>query len=84
MERSHACVFLIGFGMGATVGLLFAPYSGRRTRARITGAAVDGAAHVKEYGETVRDAVLGVVEHSKEGVGDAIKRGTRAYRRAVG
>jgi gas vesicle protein len=90
MERVDICDFLIGFSMGTTTALLFAPRSGKQTRDRITEAATDGAAYVKECGETVRDAVLGFVEQGKDeiarqkgGVADAIKRGAQAYKRAV-
>jgi len=90
MERARICDFLIGLSMGATTGLLFAPHSGKKTRTQIAEAATDGAAYVKEGGETVRDAVLGVVERGKdeiarqkEGISEVIKRGAKAYKRAV-
>ena len=70
--------------------LLFTPCSGKKTRARIAEAATDGVTYIKECGETVRDTVLSFVEQSKdeiarhkEGVAEGIKRGTRAYKRAV-
>ena len=47
-------------------GLLFAPYSGKKTRARIAGATTKGAAYVKDCGETVSDAVLGFIEQGKD------------------
>ena len=90
MERARICDFLIGLSIGATTGLLFAPHSGKKTRTRITEAATDGVAYVKECGETVRDAVLGVVERGKdeiarqkEGISEVMKAGAKAYKRAV-
>jgi len=79
MKRADVCVFLIGVSIGALTGLLFAPYSGRKMRAQITGAVTDGGAQVKEYGGTMRDTI----SLHKEGVIDAIKRGAQVYKRAV-
>ena len=90
MKRVRICNFLIGMTMGAVTALLFAPRSGKRTRALIAGATADGISYVKGCGETVGGAVLGFIEQGrgeivrqKQGVAQAIKRGTHAYRRAV-
>lgn len=86
MERTEVGTFLMGVVAGAAVAVLLAPSSGTKTRSQITKAAGDGAAYFKD----VRDAVLGAVERSKdqiarqkEGVAEAIKRGSEAYKRAV-
>jgi gas vesicle protein len=86
MERTEVGTFLMGVVAGAAVAVLLAPSSGTKTRSQITKAAGDGAAYFKD----VRDAVLDAVERSKdqiarqkEGVAEAIKRGSEAYRRAV-
>ena len=94
MERTDIGSFLIGVGMGATLAMLFTPSAGTKTRAQITKAAADGASYAKEVRDTVfkevRDTVLSAVERSKdqiarqkEGVAEAIKRGSAAYKRAV-
>lgn len=91
MKKTYICHFLIGLSIGAATALLFAPYSGKKTRARITGRATNGVAYVTDYGQTASNAVLSFIEHGKdefarhkEGVAEAIKRGTQAYKKAVG
>jgi gas vesicle protein len=81
---------LIGLGVGAAAGLLLAPNSGRKTRARITDAATKRATYFKDRGEQVNGAIWGFIEQGKDevarqkqGVAEAIKRGTHAYKRAV-
>ncbi len=90
MKKDQICGFLLGLGIGSALGSLFAPHSGKRTRTHIAQAAADGAAYAKGRGEAVRGAAQGWVERGaeeiarqKEGVSQAIKRGTEAYQDAV-
>jgi hypothetical protein len=90
MERTDLFKLLIGFSAGAAAGLLLVPDSRRKVRSGITDAATGGANYLKECTETVRDAVLDVLEERrddiarhKEGLAEAIRRGTEAYRRVV-
>jgi gas vesicle protein len=84
MDKRLICTFVTGLSIGAGIGLLFAPRSGKKTRTRIAEAAADGAAYAKEYGETVRDTTLDVIERSKEAVAEVVRGGAQAYKKAVG
>jgi gas vesicle protein len=86
MEKPNIYGFLLGLSMGAATALLFAPISGKRARARISEAATSGAAYAKDCGETASNAVLSVIDEivkHKQGVADAIQRGTHAYKQAI-
>jgi gas vesicle protein len=90
MERTDLFKLLVGFSVGAATGLLLAPDSRKKVRSGITDAATGGAHYLRECTETVRDAVLDILEERKddiarhkEGLAEAIKRGTEAYRRVV-
>ena len=89
--------FLIGLGVGAATGILCAPYSGKKTRERISDTASHGATYCKDRTATVSDAVMEFIEQGRHffehgrdeilrqklGVTEAIKRGSHAYRQAV-
>ena len=90
MERTDLFKLLIGFSVGAATGFLLAPDAGKKMRSEITDAAAGGANYLKGRTETVRDAVLDLLEERrddivrhKEGLAEAIKRGTEAYKRVV-
>jgi gas vesicle protein len=90
MERTDIGKFMVGVSVGAAAALLLAPYSGKDSRCKLSDTAADGAAHVKDYGESVRGAVIEAVEHTKDdiarhkaGIAQAIKRGTEEYKRIV-
>jgi len=79
--------FLTGLGIGALVGILFAPQSGEQTRDMIAGKAEDGRDYLLRRGRELRDQATDYVERSKEAVSQqrehlaaAIEAGKQAYR----
>jgi gas vesicle protein len=90
MNKDSIYGFLVGLSVGGSIALLFAPRSGKKMRTQIAQATADGAAHVKQFGETVRDTTHGLVERGKEeltrqkdDVGQAARKGAEAYHEAV-
>jgi gas vesicle protein len=82
--------FLAGLGLGALVGVLYAPKSGRETRDTIRQAANDGRDFVTTRGQEFRGQVDQWVAKGKEAVGrskeqisSAVEAGRQAYRDAV-
>lgn len=78
--------FLIGVGLGAAVGVLFAPRSGRETRERLRQRAEEGKQFLTEKAEELRARAESYVEKGKESVGRqldtlsaAIEAGKQAY-----
>ena len=55
-----------GVGIGAAIGFLFAPQSGRQTRKLISRAAEDSADFVAKRGRDVRRQAEGAFERGKE------------------
>jgi gas vesicle protein len=79
--------FLIGFGLGAVVALLFAPKSGKELREDIAERTRRGIEKAGETYETAREKAKEIVQEAKETVSRgkerlaaAVEAGKQAYR----
>lgn len=79
--------FLIGLGLGAGLGLLFAPRSGHETRERLREEVEEGKKYLAEKTEELRDRAEQYVENDREtlrqqreSLAAAIEAGKQAYR----
>jgi len=83
--------FLAGLGIGAAVGVLYAPKSGRETRDSILTAAEEGqnlvqerARKYKEQAQQWADRGKDVLSQQKDNIRSAFEAGRQAYRDASG
>jgi gas vesicle protein len=81
--------FLAGLGVGAAIGVLYAPKSGRETRDSILSAAEDGrdlvqerARKYKEQAQQWADRGKDVIAQQKDNLRSAFEAGRQAYRDA--
>jgi gas vesicle protein len=70
----------IGLGVGAILGILFAPKSGEETRDDIVGAVNDGIYEVRARTAKAARAAQRIATQVRDKVEDAVDAGTRAYR----
>jgi gas vesicle protein len=82
--------FLAGLGIGAAVGILYAPKAGDETRQQLRDAAEDGRDSVKERARQAREQAGGWAEkgrdylnQQKEQIRSAYEAGRQAYREAT-
>jgi len=67
--------FLAGIGIGALVGILYAPKSGRETREDIAQGAREGTEYLRTKSKQAARQVGILVDKSKEQLGDYVDRG---------
>ena len=82
--------FLFGVGVGAVVGLLFAPKTGADARNYLQSKAEDTAEHLKNQGQRAMDLAnegigraKGMLRNQADSVSQAVEAGKRAYADAV-
>src|SRR5258708_8773906 len=85
-EGSRFIYFLAGLGIGALVGVLYAPQSGEETRELLAGKADESRDYVLRKSREIKDQATGYVERGKgiiaeqkEHLTAAVEAGKQAY-----
>jgi gas vesicle protein len=85
---SKISFFLVGLGIGALVGILFAPKSGEETREYLSQKADEGREYAQRKAQELRERAEDLVERSKsvaarqkESISAAVDAGREAYQR---
>src|ERR1700689_2375454 len=85
---SKVSFFLVGLGIGALVGILFAPKSGEETREFLAAKADEGREYAQKKARELRERAEDLIERSKEiisrqkdAVSSAVDTGKEAFRR---
>ena len=80
--------FIAGLGMGALLGILFAPKSGEEMREYLLDRADDSreyaqrkARELRERADDLMERSRGIIERQKESVTAAVEAGKEAYQR---
>ena len=83
---SKVSFFLVGLGIGALVGILFAPKSGEETREYLSNRADEGREYAQKKARELRDRAEDLIERSKEimarqkdSISSAVEAGKDAY-----
>lgn len=82
--------FLLGLGIGAALGVMFAPTSGEETRRLIRSKAEESAELLRRRTAELRDSAGEVIDRSKDALQKhretltaAVEAGRSAYREAI-
>ncbi len=85
---SKVSFFLVGLGIGALVGILFAPKSGEETREFLLDKADESREYAQKKARELRERAEDLIERSKEimarqkdSLGAAVEAGKEAYQR---
>jgi gas vesicle protein len=85
---SKVSFFLVGLGIGALVGILFAPKSGEETREYLSSKAEEGRDYAQKKARELRERAEDLLERSKEimarqkeAISTAVDAGKETYKR---
>lgn len=85
---SKVSFFIVGLGIGALMGILFAPKSGDETREYLSSKADEGRDYAQRKARELRERAEDLIERSKEimarqkdALASAVDAGTDAYKR---
>ena len=85
---SRVSFFLVGLGIGALVGILFAPKSGEETREYLSSKAEEGRDFAQKKDRELRERAEDLIERSKEimarqkeAISTAVDAGKETYKR---
>jgi gas vesicle protein len=75
--------FLAGLGVGALVGILYAPKSGRETREDLANGAREGTEYLRTRTQQAAERVGALVDKGKEQAGEYVDRGRAQWEEFV-
>ncbi|MGD0956957.1 MAG: YtxH domain-containing protein [Candidatus Acidiferrales bacterium] len=85
---SKVSFFLVGLGIGALIGILFAPKSGEETREYLSSRADEGKEYAQRKARELRERAEDLIERSKEimakqkdAISNAVDAGKETYKR---
>jgi gas vesicle protein len=85
---SKISYFMVGLGIGALIGILFAPKSGEETREFLANKAEEGKEYAQRKARELRERAEDLIERGKEvasrqkeSVAAAVDAGREAYKR---
>lgn len=85
---SKVSFFIVGLGIGALLGILFAPKSGEETRDYLSSKADEGRDYAQRKARELRERAEDLIERSKEimarqkdALSSAVDAGSEAYKR---
>jgi gas vesicle protein len=85
---SKVSFFLVGLGIGALLGILFAPKSGEETRDYLSSKADEGREYAQRRARELRERAEDLIERSKEimskqkdALSSAVEAGKETYKR---
>lgn len=73
--------FLAGLGVGALIGVLYAPKSGKETRESLIASAKEGTEYLRERTRQAAEQVSSLVDHGKEQISEYVEQSREAIDR---